>query len=785
MHDDSAPLRGPPRPPALREVFDSLFALVAVLDTEGRIVQVNRTPLESAGLAHEDVHGRPLWESHWWSHDPKAQTALRVACVRALGGRASRYDADVRMTATRLMTLDLTVKPLRDAGGDATHIAVCGVDVTERRRSEEEWRRSAELLKAVMEQTGDLILVKDVHGRIVMANPAALEVIGRSAHEALGRTEAECGIDAAQAAQIAAGDERVMSTGRPDSVEERRSRWGETRTWLATKTPYRDRSGNVLGVITTARDVTERQRAESGRKRLLEALSESAARAESRSRDLEAVLAAMEDGVVVFDREGAAVYVNDPAARLLGLADLEAARRDYSRYAAVCELRETDGSALALQEWPTARILRGAMVAHTELRARRKDTGQEWLVRYSGLPLRDEQGRSNRAVLVMRDITAAKRAEHSLRASEERTRLRAQSLQAAHDRLRRADAEHRLAADVLEHGQPMYVLDAQFRYVLVNGRHEQLSGVPRTELLGRLLWEVFPDAADPQSRYWQEYGRVMRERTATHFDAYYPPLRMWAWIGVYPVGQDAIAVFLNDVGERKRNEEALREADQQKDAFIAMLSHELRNPLSPIVVATHILQSRHFQDAVSRGAVEILLRQSRQMGRLLDDLLDVARITRNRLQLHLELVDLMQCVQDAVHSSQELIGEKSHELTLHLPQEHALLKGDPVRLTQVVTNLLNNAAKYSPPGSKIDILVELQYRAVALSVIDNGPGVPPEKLAHIFSTFYTGTAAGNARQGLGIGLWLTHRLVEMHGGTIEAVNGAQGGARFTVRLPAQ
>jgi len=783
MHDYPAAPWGPTGPPALRDVFDSLFAFVAVLDTEGRIVEVNRAPLESAGLAYEDVHGQPLWESRWWSYAPQAQAALRVACVRALGGRASRYDAEARMAPGRLMTLDLVVKPLRDAG-DVTHIVVSGADVTDRRRSEEERRRAAELLKAVAEQTGDLIIVKDAHGRVMMANPAALEAIGRSAQDVLGRTEAECGIDPAQAAQIAESDARVIATGRPESVEERRPRWGEVRTWLATKTPYRDNAGNVLGVITVAHDVTERQRDESGRKRLLETLSESAARAERKASELEAVLEAIDDGVVVFDVDGVAVFVNDPAARLLGHADREAAKRDYSRYAAVCELRETDGAALAPQEWPTARILRGASVAHTELRARRKDTGQEWLVRYSGLPLRDEQGRQNRAMLMMRDITAARRTEHSLRASAERTRLRAESLQAELDRLQRAEAERKLAADVLERGQPVYVLDAQFRYVLVNERHEQLSGVPRSKLLGRLVWDVFPEAADPQSKYRQEYGRVMRERTAAHFEAYYQPLGMWASIGVYPVGQDAIAVFLNDVGERRRNEEALREADQQKDAFIAMLSHELRNPLSPIVVATHILQSRHFQDAVSRGAVEILLRQSRQMGRLLDDLLDVARITRNRLQLQLEVVDLVQCVQDAVHSSQELIGEKSHELSLHLPQEPVLLKGDPVRLTQVVTNLLNNAAKYSPPRSKIDILLKLRHREVVLSVMDDGPGVPPEKLARIFSAFYTGAAPGHAKQGLGIGLWLTHRLVEMHGGTIEVANGSQGGARFTVHLPA-
>ena len=775
----------PGETPSMRDVLDHVFAFVAVLGRDGVVLEVNRPPLDAAGIAVADVLGKPLWDCYWWSYDADVRAQLRTACVRAAEGRASRYDEDIRMAGGRLMSIDFTLKPLRDAAGEVTHLVASAVDITDRRRQEEELRASSALLKAVSEQTSELLLVKDRAGRILMANPAALELLGRSAALVIGRTDLDLLPDKAQAAALMETDRRIMASGKAEVVEEPISKWGQKRIWLSTKTPYRDGAGNVMGLITVSRDITERQRAIEEREELLGELALTASAAERKGAHLEAVFQAMEDGVAVFDMEGNVVLVNPAAARIHGLPDTAAMRRHYSHLANTYVLLQDDGVALPLAQWPMSRVLRGESITNCELRARRRDTGQESLFSFSGEPVRDEQGRQAFGVVVVRDVTAAKRAERALRESEEHAHGRARELQAALDELERIGAERQLAVDVLEHGEALFVLDGGFRFVLVNEKQEQMSGVPRSRVLGRVIWDVFPAAADPQSKYWQEYHRVMRERVPAQFEERYGQLDTWVLVNVYPIYPDSIAVFILDIGKRKRAEEALRQADQQKDAFIAMLSHELRNPLSPIVVATHILQSRNFQDPVSRGALEILLRQSRQMGRLLDDLLDVARITRNRLQLQIEIVDLVQCLQDAVHSSQELIGEKSHVLELHLPHEPALLRGDPVRLTQVVTNLLNNAAKYSPPGSKIDVGLELVPGALVLSVRDNGPGIRPEVLPHIFDAFYNAATASHAKQGLGIGLWLTHRLVTMHGGTIEVENTPGAGAHFTVKLPRQ
>ena len=757
--------------PSLRDVLEQVFAFVAVLDRNGILLEVNRPPLDAAGIAGSDALGKPFWDCHWWSYDANVQTQLRLACAHGADGRASRYDVDLRMAGGRLMSVEFTLKPLPGPTGEIAHLIASAIDITERKRREQELRAASALLKAISEQTSEVLLVKDRAGRILMANPAALALFGSTAALVIGRTDLDLLPDKAQAGAVMDTDRRIMAAGKAEVVEERISKWGEQRIWLSTKTPYRDGAGNVLGIIVVSHDITEREQ-------LLGRVALAASAEERKGAHLEAVFQAMEDGVAVFDMDGNVVLANRAAARIHGLPGT-AIKRHYSHLAHTYELIPDDGMALPLAAWPISRVLRGESVASCELRARRKDTGEESVLSLSGEPVRDERGHQVLGVVVVRDVTASRRAERALRESE----AHAHELQSALQELKRIDAERQLAADVLEHGEALLVLDGEFRVVLVNEKQEQMSGVPRSKMLGRVIWDVFPEAADPESQYWQEYHRVMRERVPAQFEERYGPRSVWTLVNVYPLHTAAIAIFIRDIASRKRAEEALRQADQQKDAFIAMLSHELRNPLSPIVVATHILQSRNFEDPVSRGALDILVRQSRQMERLLDDLLDVARITRNRLQLQIETFDLAQCIQDAVHSSQELIGDRSHQLELHLPNEPALLRGDPVRLTQVVTNLLNNAAKYCPPRSKIDVGLELAPGAVLLSVRDNGPGIHPDVLPHIFDAFYNAAPPSQAKQGLGIGLWLTHRLVAMHGGRIDVKNTPGAGTHFIVSLP--
>jgi signal transduction histidine kinase/ActR/RegA family two-component response regulator len=250
--------------------------------------------------------------------------------------------------------------------------------------------------------------------------------------------------------------------------------------------------------------------------------------------------------------------------------------------------------------------------------------------------------------------------------------------------------------------------------------------------------------------------------------------------------------------ERKRLQEALRqraeqlaEIDRRKDEFLAMLAHELRNPLAPIRNALQILRLRDVADPLVRQARDIIDRQVQQMTRLVDDLLDVARISRGKIRLRKERVELRKVVNLAVETTRPFIDKRQHQLTVSLPPEPLWLEADPVRLEQILANLLNNAAKYTDPGGRIWLTAERvrgtrdAAEDVVLRVRDNGIGIPPEMRARIFEAFAQADQSLDRSQGgLGIGLTLVRLLAELHGGAVEVHSeGAGKGSQFTVRLP--
>jgi len=229
----------------------------------------------------------------------------------------------------------------------------------------------------------------------------------------------------------------------------------------------------------------------------------------------------------------------------------------------------------------------------------------------------------------------------------------------------------------------------------------------------------------------------------------------------------------------------MQEADRRKDEFLAMLAHELRNPLAPLRNAAWILRDPRTSEAEAKWSREVIERQVRHMARLLDDLLDMSRISRGRLELRKERCALASVVDSARETSQPAIEEGGHELTVELPAEPVHLEADPVRLSQVVSNLLNNAARYTPAGGHIRLRAERRGRELTLTVSDDGVGIPGHMLPHVFDMFSQGDS-GIARSsgGLGIGLALTRGLVEAHGGTIAARSQGSGkGSEFIVRLP--
>jgi CheY-like chemotaxis protein/nitrogen-specific signal transduction histidine kinase len=237
----------------------------------------------------------------------------------------------------------------------------------------------------------------------------------------------------------------------------------------------------------------------------------------------------------------------------------------------------------------------------------------------------------------------------------------------------------------------------------------------------------------------------------------------------------------------RASEQALKEADRRKDEFLAMLAHELRNPLAPIRNAAQVLKLLGPVDARQQWAREIIERQTQHLTRLVDDLLDVSRITRGKVKLAREPLDLAVILHRAAEVSRPLIDARRHRLTVAVPPEPVRLEGDLTRLVQVVGNLLNNAAKYTDEGGHIRLEAAREGREAVIRVRDNGMGLPADLLPHVFDLFSQADRSLDRSQGgLGIGLTLVRRLVEMHGGRVEARSDGPGqGSEFIVRLPAE
>jgi signal transduction histidine kinase/ActR/RegA family two-component response regulator len=245
------------------------------------------------------------------------------------------------------------------------------------------------------------------------------------------------------------------------------------------------------------------------------------------------------------------------------------------------------------------------------------------------------------------------------------------------------------------------------------------------------------------------------------------------------VGRAAIAI------DNARLYRDVQQSDRQKNEFLAMLAHELRNPLAPIRNAIQVLKMPHANHEQQEWAKAIIYRQVEQLVRLVDDLLDVSRITQGKIQLKMQLVDAATIVSRAVETSQPLIQSRDHVLNVTLSKEPLYLEADPTRLAQVLSNLLNNAAKYTEKRGRIEVSVEREGDEAVFSVRDSGIGIAPEMLMHIFDLFAQADRSLDRSQGgLGIGLTLVRRLVELHGGSVRASSaGHNQGSEFVVRLP--
>ena len=240
-----------------------------------------------------------------------------------------------------------------------------------------------------------------------------------------------------------------------------------------------------------------------------------------------------------------------------------------------------------------------------------------------------------------------------------------------------------------------------------------------------------------------------------------------------------------DIDELKHIENSLRESDQRKNEFLATLSHELRNPLAPIRTAVHLLREYCQGNALAMPVLQMLDRQVNHLIRLIEDLLDISRISSGSLMLRKEWVEVAVIARDAMHATDSLMKERGHQLHVALPEQGVWLECDPVRVAQIITNLLSNAAQYTDNGGRIFLEARKVNDIVLFTVRDNGIGIPAELIETMFEMFKRGQSLnGNEQYGLGIGLPLSRRLAEMHNGTISARSKGPGhGTEFTLSLP--
>lgn len=480
------------------------------------------------------------------------------------------------------------------------------------------------------------------------------------------------------------------------------------------------------------------------------------------------------DAVITTDIKGCVTYINGVGESLTGWSLEDALNQSLDRVFPI--INEVTRQPV---ENPAMRALREGVVVglanHTVLL--RKD-GSECPIDDSAAPIRNEQGHISGCVLIFRDVTAQRLVEQE----------KANQLHTA-----------RLLASIVESSNDAIIgksLDGVIQSW--NAAAERLFGYTAAEAVGRHISLVIPP-----DRLAEEEEIIANLRAGRRIEHYETERvrsdgqRITVSLTISPIKDESGNVtgaskIVRDVTDRRRLEDDLRRLaadlsknDRRKNEFLATLAHELRNPLAPMSNMLEVVKRADGDGQVLKQAHDTIERQLGQMVRLVDDLLDLNRITHDRLELRRSEVELSSVIQQGVEVARPLIDAAGQELTIDLPDKPVYLNADRARLAQVFGNLLNNSCKYTRPNGKISLTVKLVGDEAVVTVKDNGAGIPPDKLDSIFDMFMqVDRTAERSQGGLGIGLTLVKRLAEMHGGTIAAKSAGEGqGSEFVLTLP--
>ena len=732
-----------------RITLASIGDAVITTDPRGRVTSLNPAAERLTGSGGHEAAGRPLTEVLRTVEGAIDGTAhLPVAGVVRGEAVPSGHPTVLIDGGGAARSVEHNAAPIKDDRGEVTGVVIVLRDITERRQAEQALRASEARFRHLADTMPQIVWTAGPDGSVDYFNARWDEYTGMTPEASLGEGW-RAAVHPDDLGRFSSVRDRGIGEGEVFEAEVRlRRRDGADRWHLVRSVPVPDEAGRSARRFGAATDIDDRRRAE-------EALRES-------ERQYRAVYDQAAVGIAEVDLTGRFLRANDryceivgyPQEALLGL-----------RFRDITHPDDPPG-----HREKFARIAEGPSSYTIEKRFVRKDGRVVW-ARTAVSLIRDGEGRPARVVAVVEDITERVRAEEALRASEERF------------------------ARFMQHLPGLaWIKDSQGRYVYANDAAVRAFRHPAHRPLRQDRRGGLPCRRRPPGSGRTTGGRsasgagVQVIETLEHEDG----VVHHSLVSKFPIpGPDGGVALVGgmaiDITDRMRAEEALVEADRRKDEFLAMLAHELRNPLAPIRNALHLLKHPGGRrPATSRPERAMVERQVAHLARLVDDLLDVSRISRGRIELRKE----------AAGTGRGRCGRRSRRagrrsrsgatrLTVSLPAEPIRLEADPTRLEQVVWNLLNNAAKYTEPGGQIRLSAEREGAEVVLRVRDTGIGIAPEMLPQVFEMFVQVDRRSERTQGgLGIGLTLVKTLVEMHGGTVEAHSEGPGtGSEFVVRLP--
>ena len=646
-------------------------------------------------------------------------------------------------------------------------------EASARRQAQSDLAQQEELLRVTLQSIGDGVIATDTAGNVTFLNHVAEQLTRWTSADAAGKPldsvfriiNETTRQPADNPAHKALRQGMIVGLANHTILIDRE---GGERAIDDSAAPIVGSDGQILGCVLVFRDVTERRHAD-------EALRQS-----------EAAMRAFYENAPVFmgitepiGDDVLHVYDNPSTCRFFGVepgsTSGKMARRDLNADQKVIDIW--------LEKYRECLAERGPVHFQHEMNT---PAGPRWLS-VTVSPIDYSASGRPRFCYVSEDITDRKLAE-----SRERSLLE-QALAAT----------AKFEAVFNQSGIFAGIMDLDGKVLEVNDLSVNWCGYKREDVLNRPFWET------PWWRGSKEVQQRIREasRKAAEGHEFREVFPYWVADGTQRIVDFAMYPIRNGVGQvvflhpngiditEQRNAESelrrlnieLREHDRRKDEFLATLAHELRNPLAPVRNSLELMKRVKGNAALIEHSRAMIERQISQMVRLVDDLLDMSRITLNKLDIKRERVQLATVVQHAAEACQPMIDEFRHHLDVELPPEPIELDGDPVRLTQVFLNLLSNSCKYTPPGGRIRLSAKQDGGSVIISVKDDGIGIPPDKLESVFGMFtQVDRSLEKSQGGLGIGLTLVKRLVRMHGGSVEAMSEGPGkGSEFVVRLPVQ